>query len=435
MIEQAITATRSENALLGAVMMRPDLLETLAVNGSHFQQREQGKLYDLLSDMKRAGKPIDATSVVATAKDAKMRPSDSESLLDALGGVVGIARLIDDGLPAHAIYHAEDVVRWANVRNLRKRLSDALEELDDADPDPLAVTQRLDARIHSIAVAGSRNEFSFEELANAVTSDMDSGETALATVPWGLPSFDEILGGLYPRQLTILAARPSIGKSALGFQVCLNAAKRGKRIAFISCEMSELELGQRLLAIESSIPLQRLRSGNLAHHERAKIDGSIQTIKRFLGRVWIASRPTIAEIRSRCRVAQSTGGLDLLAIDYLSLLGSTNPKATLYERTTELSGDLKSLAQELNIPILCLAQLNREAAKSDEPPKLEHLRDSGSLEQDANNVLFIHRKRGEPDTTIVVAKQRQGPLGCFDIQFDEARACFVDTNAGGMWDG
>jgi replicative DNA helicase len=132
-------------------------------------------------------------------------------------------------------------------------------------------------------------------------------------------------------------------------------------------------------------------------------------------------------------VAQTTGGLDFLVVDYLGLLGASNPRASLYERTTELSAEMKSLAQELHVPILLLAQLNREAGKTDEPPRLEHLRDSGAIEQDANNVLFIHRKRGSPDTEIVIAKQRQGPVGMFRMYFDEARASFIDPEAGVAW--
>jgi replicative DNA helicase len=435
MIDHAMTATRSENAVLGAVMVQPDLLERLTVNGSQFLQQEHGRLYDLLLDMKRAGKPIDASSIIAATKAIKTHPSDSKSLLDDLGGVAGIAKLISDGLPQHAVFHADDVVRWSNARNLRQRLTDALQELEVSDPDPTAIAQRLDARIHSVAATGSKREFTFDDLVGSVIDDWDSGETSKATVPWGLPRFDELLGGLYPTQLTVLAARPSIGKSALGFQVALNAAKRGKRIAFISCEMSELELGQRLLAIETLIPLARICSGQLTAYERQTVANARTTIKRFLSRVRIESQPTVAEIRSRCRIAQSTGGLDLLVIDYLSKLRSTNPRHDKYQRTTEVIEDLKGLAQELNIPVLCLCQLNREAGKSDDPPKLEHLRDSGAIEQEANNVLFIHRRRGEAETSIIVAKQRQGAIGSFNIHFDEEHACFLDASIGAAWNG
>jgi replicative DNA helicase len=248
-----------------------------------------------------------------------------------------------------------------------------------------------------------------------------------------MPSFDSRLGGLFPGELTVLAARPSIGKSALGFQVAIAASKIGKRVAFVSCEMTEGQLGERLIAAETTIPLSRIRMGTLTEHERDSVKTALPAIKRMLSRVWVASRPTVAEIRSRCRVAQSTGGLDFLVVDYLGLLGASNPRASLYERTTELSAEMKSLAQELHVPILLLAQLNREAGKTDEPPRLEHLRDSGAIEQDANNVLFIHRKRGSPDTEIVIAKQRQGPVGMFRMYFDEARASFIDPEAGVAW--
>ena len=171
-----------------------------------------------------------------------------------------------------------------------------------------------------------------------------------------------------------------------------------------------------------------MRTGTLNDHQKQKIEKALPLVKHLTGRAWIASRPTLSQIRSRAKLAQATGGLDVLVVDYLGLLGSDNPKASIYERVTEISNGLKALAIELNIPLLVLAQLNREAGKTDDQPKLEHLRDSGSLEQDADNVIFIHRQRDAELGEFVVAKQRQGCVGFVPIRFEKSRCAFESVD-------
>jgi replicative DNA helicase len=428
--EQTEQAKAAENAVLGAALLQPSLLDQTELVGSQFFQPEFGVLFDLLIDMRRSGKPIDAQNILLAARATSLR---GVPLLDAIGGSSQIAKWANDGLPAHFKFYSDQVRKWSDVRNLERHYRSALSDLDNADVDPDAVRAKTDATTTAVIWKRAVREYKFCELVEGVLNRVE-GQTSLSgVVPWGMPSFDSRLGGLFPGELTVLAARPSIGKSALGFQVAIAASKIGKRVAFVSCEMTEGQLGERLIAAETTIPLSRIRMGTLTEHERDSVKTALPAIKRMLSRVWVASRPTVAEIRSRCRVAQTTGGLDFLVVDYLGLLGASNPRASLYERTTELSAEMKSLAQELHVPILLLAQLNREAGKTDEPPRLEHLRDSGAIEQDANNVLFIHRKRGSPDTEIVIAKQRQGPVGMFRMYFDEARASFIDPEAGVAW--
>lgn len=429
-VSQNDQAVQAELAVIGAVILNPSLLDQTEVAGSCFLQSDVGLLFDLLTDMRRGNKPIDAASVLTIAKTTRYQ---GEYLIDSIGGAVRIAEWISQGVPAHAKHFSDQILRWHHVRTLRARLSTALAELEDIEADPDSIRSKLDAATTAVAWKRAVREFTFSDLAERVLDRVEDDRSLSGVVPWGMPSFDSRLGGLFPGELTVLAARPSIGKSALGFQVAIHASKIGKRVAFISLEMTEGQLGERLIASETTIPLSRLRMGNLTEYERGNVKSVLPSIKKMLSRVWVASRPTVSEIRSRCRVAQTTGGLDLLVVDYLGLLGASNPRASLYERTTELSAEMKSLAQELNIPILLLSQLNREAGKTDEPPRLEHLRDSGAIEQDANNVLFIHRKRGNPDTEIVIAKQRQGPVGMFKMHFDEARASFIDPGAGMEW--
>ena len=244
--------------------------------------------------------------------------------------------------------------------------------------------------------------------------------------PFGLQRLDAITGGLFPSEITILAARPSIGKTALGFGIALHAAKQGKRLLFVSCEMNRIQLGQRLLSLETGIPPNRIRNGYLVDDEKQKLRDALPLIQPLIGKAWIASRPTVDAIRARARLAMSQGGLDFVVVDYLGLLRANDQRAKPYEQVTQLSRDLKSLAVELNKPMLVLAQLNREAGKTNDAPRLEHLRDSGAIEQDADNVLFIHRQRGQSETKLILAKQRQGEVGSIDIVFKADRCCFED---------
>lgn len=428
--DQIEAAKQAENAVLGAVLRDPSLLDRSDVTGSQFFRPEVGLFFDLLRDMRHARKPIDGPCIVMAATAARF---NGVPLLDAIGGTAQIAKWANEGLQAHYKFYADEIVRWHHVEKLRERYRSALRDLDELQVDPDAVRATTDAVTSAVTWKREVREFTFHELVEGVLNRVEDDRSMSGVVPWGMPSFDSRLGGLFPGELTVLAARPSVGKSALGFQVAIHASKAGKRVAFISTEMTEGQLGERLIASETTIPLSRLRMGTLTEYERGAVRAVLPAIKKMLSRVWVASRPTVSEIRSRCRVAQTTGGLDLLCVDYLHLLGASNPRQEEYERITELVGDMKSLAQELHVPVLLLSQLNREAGKIDEPPRLEHLRSSGAIEQDANNVLFIHRKRGNPDTEIVIAKQRQGPVGMFKMHFDEARASFIDPEAGMAW--
>ncbi len=178
-----------------------------------------------------------------------------------------------------------------------------------------------------------------------------------------------------------MAARPSIGKTALGFGIALNAAKLDKKLLFVSCEMNRIQLGQRLLSLETGIPPNRIRNAYLDDDEKERLRQALPKIKKLVGKAWIASRPTVESIRARAKLAIAQDGLDFVVVDYLGLLRAIDQRARPYEQVTQLSKDLKALALEIDKPILVLAQLNREAGKSDEPPKLEHLRDSGAIEQ------------------------------------------------------
>jgi replicative DNA helicase len=428
MSDQAIQASQAEFAIVAASMVDPSILDAIEIHGGMFLDSDLGALLDAIVLMRASGRPLDARSIHQAASNAKSTSNASESLLEALGGVSAIAKMIHSGLPAHWKYQADEVHRWHCVRNAKRDLRFALDRLDEPEPNVSEIVSQLDAKLSSVQPAKAGQDFTFGEMAElSFTESLDVGKQ-VAVIDWPWFRLNKNTGGLFPGEFTLLGARPGIGKSAFGLGVAVHAAKQGKRVGFVSCEMSQQQLGHRLLAMETGVPMTDMRTGTLNDHQKQKIEKALPLVKHLTGRAWIASRPTLSQIRSRAKLAQATGGLDLLVVDYLGLLGSDNPKASIYERVTEISNGLKALAIELNIPLLVLAQLNREAGKTDDQPKLEHLRDSGSLEQDADNVIFIHRQRDAELGEFVVAKQRQGCVGFVPIRFEKSRCAFESVD-------
>jgi replicative DNA helicase len=428
MSDQAIQASQAEFAIVAASMVDPSILDAIEIHGGMFLDSDLGSLLDAIVLMRASGRPLDARSIHQAASNAKSTSNPSQSLLEALGGTAAIARMIQNGLPAHWKYHADEVHRWHSVRNAKRDLQFALKRLNEAEPNVSEIVSQLDAKLSSVSPSKAGQDFSFGEMAElSFTESLDVGKQ-LAVIDWPWFRMNNNTGGLFPGEFTLLGARPGIGKSAFGLGVAVHAAKQGKRVGFVSCEMSHQQLGHRLLAMETSVPMTDMRTGTLNDHQKQKIEKALPLVKHLTGRAWIASRPTINQIRSRAKLAKATGGLDLLVVDYLGLMGADNPKASIYERVTEISNGLKALAIELNIPLLVLAQLNRDAGKTDDHPRLEHLRDSGSLEQDADNVIFIHRQRDCETGEFVVAKQRQGSVGLIPIRFDRQRCAFESVD-------
>ena len=419
---QSEQARISEDSLIGCIVLDPSVLDRLdGMLGALFSIPEFGSLFDLLSDLRKGGKPIgDVSCLLSELRAAGM--------LEKIGGAARLAKWASTSIAHNAAYYAEVIRRLATVRSMRIRLQRALLDLSANDPNPTRIAEQLDANLSAIRTNAEGDEsFTFLQLAHSALEDCLSDTVGANTIPFGLSRLDAITGGLFPSEITILAARPSIGKTALGFGIALNAAKRDKKLLFVSCEMNRIQLGQRMLSLETGIPPNRIRNAYLNSDEKQRLRDALPSIQNLLGKAWIASRPTVDSIRARARLAMSQDGLDFVVVDYLGLLRAIDQRAKPYEQVTQLSRDLKSLAIEINKPILVLAQLNREAGKSDDAPKLEHLRDSGAIEQDADNVLFIHRQRGKSETKLILAKQRQGEVGSIDIVFDSDRCCFADV--------
>jgi replicative DNA helicase len=254
-------------------------------------------------------------------------------------------------------------------------------------------------------------------------------------IPTGLADLDKILGGMQRSDVIILAGRPGMGKTSLALSIALHAARRWqKRVAIFSLEMSDEQLVQRLISAETGIDSQRLRLGDIKENEWPTFIQATNLLSNTS--VFIDDTPAISalELRTKARRLHAEHGLDLLIIDYLQLMRGDSRSENRQQEISYISRSIKALARELNIPILALSQLSRQVeSRHDKHPMLSDLRESGSIEQDADVVMFVYRDDVyNPDTEfpniaeIIISKHRSGPTGIFSVYFKKHLAQFVD---------
>jgi len=282
----------------------------------------------------------------------------------------------------------------------------------------------------------------------AIQKRVQAGLSPITGVPTGLPTLDKMMLGLQPGALIILAARPSVGKTAFALNIAAHAAvKQGKKVAVFSLEMPSDQLALRMLASEAKLDWRRLSQGMMSKLDWDKVNSHGEKICR--SSLWLDDNFVLSpvELRSKCRkIKREHGGLDLVVIDYLQLMHAPSDRGiqSREQEIATISRSLKALSKELQVPVLALSQLNRGVEKrKGEPPMLSDLRESGAIEQDADVVMFLHRddgdeKDGAPvqagDTQqvqLIVAKQRQGPTGKVDLVFFKPNTFFAEMTGGG----
>lgn len=349
--------------------------------------------------------------------------------LELVGGAAYLAE-IARAVPtaAHAEYYARIVHEKAMVRSLIHSSTDILRDAYDETIEPREMLSRAEEKIFAILDEKSTSALSslrdvLEESILRIDARMkqDASFGGLAT---GLVDFDSMTGGLHGSELIILAARPSMGKTALAMNIAEHAAlQENSPTLFVSLEMAAIELGDRLLCSVSRVNSSRLRNGTITNEDRRKLMEKAAEISQAPLYVDDSPSRTMTEIAAAARRIKRRDGLGLIVIDYLQLIEPDNPRDPRQEQVAKIARRLKGLARELDVPVLCLSQLNRQAeASKDNKPKLSHLRESGAIEQDADVVMFVHREEyyqtndedrarvaGEAD--LIIAKQRNGPIG------------------------
>lgn len=405
----------AEKGVIGSLWFDPALCDDVAlvVRAEDFYLDAHAKLYQRTMDLHNEGARVDTTLLHERLK--------SRAELDFIGGLAYMLEIADMvPHPGNALRYAKIVRDKATLRRLVHVASDVLREATDDPEDAAEVLNRAEQRMFEILeVRGGEAVHQLGDVLLEAISGIDGGDPSFRMgLKSGMSSLDQLTGGFRPGEVTILAGRPGNGKSALAGNIAEYLGLHdGKSVLFLSLEMSKLELGERLLCAHSGVNSYKLKGGFLGPNEKRKLLESYNVLAK--ARLSIDDTPsrTMTEIASICRRMKRQGRLDILMIDYLQLVTPDNKKEPRQEQVAGMSRRLKHMAKELNIPILCLAQLNRQAETTGEP-QLWHLRESGAIEQDADKVMFIWRtgERGD-EAVLKVAKNRNGTTGKVQLVF------------------
>ena len=408
----------------------------LVVRPEDFCDESYQILYRHLLAMHDAGKRIDMTLVLERLRTA--------GDLERIGGVNSLTEVLES-VPhaAHATHYADIVRDKAMLRSLIDAGSDILREAYDAFDEPRQLVSRAEERIFSILERRTNTEAKgISDVLQEALSRMDArmkNEHALGGVETGFTELDSLCGGLHNSELSILAARPSMGKTAIAMNIAEHVSMNLKMpVLFVSLEMACLELADRLLCSSARVNGHRLRNGTISQEDRRRLVQKSSEISSAPLFIDDAPGRTLTEIAAVARRLKRKQGLSLIVIDYLQLIEPDNPRDPRQEQVARIARRLKMMSRELDIPVLCLAQLNRQAeASRDNRPRLNHLRESGAIEQDADVVFFVHREeyyqtndedreRTKGQAEIIIAKQRNGPVGDIKLLWQSDFTRFVN---------
>ncbi len=434
----------SERALLGALLLKPDVLHDVSdtIRSDSFYADKHKTIFEAMRELSDRGEPIDLLSL-----SEKLQ---ARGELERVGGRAYIAELIEAApTPGNYAHYADLVARKYVMRALIDTAHgiteaaydegrDTHEVLDEAEKSIYAIGNGVAA--HKFVNIGDKLEDAWERI-----EALSKKEDGIRGVPTGLSGLDNLLSGLHPSDLIILAARPSVGKTSLALDIARNAAVRhGVSVGIFSLEMSSEQLVDRMLAAESYVDSWKIRTGAVrTEDDFGRIRDALETLSK--APIYIDDKPgnNILAMRAVARRLKRERGIGLIVVDYLQLMTPVGAKASdsLVQQVTEISRSLKGLARELNVPVLALSQLSRAVEQRGGKPRLSDLRDSGSIEQDADVVMFIHREdRTNPDSDrqniaeILVEKHRNGPTGRVELFFDDKRTSFQSLDTKGYGD-
>jgi len=428
----------AEQSVLGAVLIDRDAIIEIAefLKAEDFYRQAHGRIYSVMLDLSERREPID----IVTVSEALERSGD----LEAIGGRAYLGTLTNQTPTAvHAAQYARIVERKSLLRNL---IGAAGKIAGIGYEDPAEVQEAIDrAESELFAVSQRRIGASFSPLKTLLHDAYDrldylhAHRGEISGIRTGFQDLDTLTTGLQKSDLVILAARPSVGKTSLALNIAEHAAVRDRKsVGIFSLEMSKEQLVLRLLSSVSNIDSQRLRTGFLEELDFARIAPAMNALSE--APIYIDDTPNITtmELRTKARRLQAEAGLDVVIVDYLQLMQSstTTRDANRVQEVSEISRGLKALARELKIPVIALSQLSRQPEmRESKEPRLSDLRESGSIEQDADLVLFLWREkeRGSDDqqtdgevVKLKLSKHRNGPTGEIDLWFKKAQTRFVN---------
>ncbi|MDR3276992.1 MAG: replicative DNA helicase, partial [Treponema sp.] len=423
----------AEKATLGALLLDADAVNTVSyLRPDYFYSNANRRVFEAVQNLSGASRRADIITVVE-----ELRRTGE---LDAAGGPAYVASLTNVvPTAANVDYYAgivlDGFIRRALIRVSQQATADAFDESRDSRTLLDETQQKI------FELTDSRQPMSFKTLEEIVPDVYKKIEARLKNkgaytgVPSGFDDLDQMTSGFQPSELVILGARPSVGKTALALSMASNMAVHQNRpVAFFSLEMSAQTLVERLISGEANMDSQAIKTGYFKASELNKILDAAGRLYEAPLYIEDLSNMKLLDLRSQARRIRSQKKVEIIFIDYLGLISSEHYQLPRYEQMAEVSRSLKSLARELDVPIVALCQVGRDVEKRRERPNLADIRDTGSIEQDADVVMFLHRKRESDkkaddasrqdaegkETSLILAKQRNGPVGTVDLMFKSA---------------
>lgn len=427
----------AEQAVIGAIFLDPEAFSIASERlvSADFYRAAHQRIFDVMMKLADKGEPIDLVTVTTALNNAKQ--------LEEAGGVSylsDVARSVPTA--ANIGYYSKIVEEKSLLRRLIRTATDIV-SLSYTKEDE--VTEVLDEAERSILeVSGRKNAGAFRSIKDVLIEVYDNIEQLhhnnadITGLPTGYRDLDRITSGFQPNDFIIIAARPSVGKTAFALNIAQNVAiNTEENVAIFSLEMGAEQLVSRMLCAEGNIDAQRLRTGKLEAEDWGKLTMAMGSLSH--AGIYIDDSPGIrvSEIRSKCRRLKQEQGLGMIIIDYLQLIqGSDRSRENRQQEVSEISRSLKALARELNVPLIALSQLSRGVeSRQDKRPMMSDLRESGSIEQDADIVGFLYRddyydseSEKQNIIEIIISKQRNGPTGTVELAFVKEYNKFVDLD-------
>lgn len=428
----------AEQAVLGSIFLDPDKIHIASeyLTKDSFFKLSHGMLFNIMQDLSDKGDPIDPVSVKSAL--------DSIGQFEQVGGMAFLASLIN-AVPtsAHIEHYSKVVAEKSRARKVIEDLSQSISSVYDGQKDLNEILSQTEQNLSTISSEQKKGFRPIIDVIDSTQSILDERSQKVGDVTGtstGFTDFDQITTGLHEDNLIIIAARPAMGKTAFALNIAQNVAKSSdKAVAIFSLEMGAESLVERMLSAEGLIPSYHVRTGNLSESEWRRMISAQERLAR--GKIFIDDTAgiRISEIRSKAkRLAQENYGLGLIVIDYLQLIEGRG-RENRQQEVSEISRQLKILAKELKVPVIALSQLSRGVdQRNDKRPILSDLRESGSIEQDADIVAFLYREayykrdeQEEPDnvTELILEKNRHGSLGTVQLFFLKEYAKFSNKEA------
>ena len=444
MIEERVPPQNieAEQAVLGAMLIDKEAIAkaTEVLSADDFYREAHRVIFSAMLELYNKNEAVDMVTVTEILK--------RDNKLEDIGGIAYITSLANVVLTAANVkYHAEIVAEKSVLRQLVRVSTEIAAMGYEANEDVGTLLDTAESRILEISNRKKKNDFTAinDILMDSVQSieSLLQNKGGLTGLPAGFADLDKLTSGLHPSDFIILAARPSMGKTALALNIVQNVALRAHKViggeprsvAFFSLEMSKEQLVNRMLCAEAGIDSQRLRVGEMHDEDWTHLWDACDTMSRAKIYIDDTAGITAMDMRSRARRLKAEHGLDLIVVDYLQLMqgsGKRNNSGDRQQEISEISRSLKALARELDVPVLALSQLSRSVeSRQVKRPMLSDLRESGSLEQDADIVAFLYREdyynpeTENKHTELIIAKHRNGPVDTVNLFFQKQFTKFV----------